>query len=356
MQNPNLIRLGEPATWFRRGRPGSWRGVVLWCAASLTALSSGAAELKHDLYLCVNLSGQSQVMGSRRTVPSGVYRSADRVQIEHVGFSHIRVFSLAPDVRDPDTLFIATLDGVVRGADRGRTWRIMTGWEMTEPKAIAFDPQEPNHIYAGLPDGVAVSRDRGQTWERANQGIRRGFTQTIAVDRTKAGRVLAGTEKGVYLTGNGARTWTLVQPTVRTVNDLRQSPHDPRKFFMVSTSDGAFTSHDAGRTWQNVPGIPKEHTLYNCDFDPRNAQRLVVCGWGAGVLVSEDGGTTWIDRTAGLPKREIWRVAVDPDLPERLYAAPYHDAVHVSDDFGRTWRKLFFEQAIVFDLVFVPRK
>ena len=83
---------------------------------------------------------------------------------------------------------------------------------------------------------------------------------------------------------------------------------------------------------------------------------MVYCGWGAGVQVSEDGGKTWVDRTAGLPKREVWKVAIDPDLPDRLYAAPYMEPLFASDDFGRTWRKLQWEKANVFDLVFVPRK
>lgn len=355
MQIPDLTPADGPPPALRRA---GWKigfRLLLVCAVGFAGASGLAAELKHDLYLAANLSGPSQVIGSRKQLPSGIYRSTDRVAIEHVGFNHIRLFALTADIQDSTTLFLAALDGVVRAADRGRSWRILTGSDVTEPKSIAFDPNEPTHVYVGLPDGILVSHDRGQSWERMQQGLRRPFAQTIAVDRTRAGRVLAGTEKGVYLTGNGARTWTLVQPTVKTVNDVRQSPHDPRTFFMVSTADGAFTSRDGGRTWKNVPGISKEHTLYNCSFDPRDARRIVVGGWGAGVVVSENQGRTWSDRTAGLPSREIWRVAIDPDLPNRIYAAPHEAPVHVSDDFGRSWRPLFFEQAIVYDLIFVPR-
>jgi hypothetical protein len=32
------------------------------------------------------------------------------------------------------------------------------------------------------------------------------------------------------------------------------------------------------------------------------------------------------------------------------------EPLFASDDFGRTWRKLQWEKANVFDLVFVPRK
>lgn len=314
-----------------------------------------AAPLKHDLYVCANLAGQSQVMGSKRGSASGVYRSTDRKEFEPVGFGHIRVFTLTHDVREPSTLFLSTLDGVIRAADHGTKWRIMTRWDMTEPKGIAFDPNAPDHVYAGLPDGIAVSRDRGVTWRRMDAGIRRKYTQTITIDRTRAGRVLAGTELGIFLSEDGAATWRRVLETEKTTYDLRQSPHDPAHFFAVTSSNGAFWSADRGVTWRRIEGVPTEHTLHNGDLDPHDARRLLVCGWGAGVRVSDDGGRSWQDRTAGLPNREIWRAAFDPDIPGRVYAAPFLQPLFVSDDYGRNWRPLAFEKAIVYDLVFVPR-
>jgi photosystem II stability/assembly factor-like uncharacterized protein len=327
------------------------------CAAMIAAAGAAAAELKHDLYFCVNLSGQGQVMGSTAVhTASGLYRSSDRQNFEHVGFSHIRTFAATYDPREPSTLFVSVLDGVLRGKDRGKTWRRMTGWDMTEPKAIQFDPNAPDHIYAGLPDGIAVSLDRGVTWRRMNEGIRRGYTHSLEIDRTKAGRVLAGTELGIYLTENGARAWRRVLPTEKTVYDIRQSPHDPRAFLAVTSSDGAFRSADGGRTWRRIEGVPKEHTLHFGHFDAHDARRFVICGWDVGVLVSEDDGRTWSERSEGLPNRQIWCVSPDPDLPGRLYAAPYLKPLYVSDDFGRTWRPLAFEKAIVYNVMFAPRR
>lgn len=336
---------------------GGWRiAAGCWIAVAAAAFAP-AAELAHDFYLCVTLSGQGQVMGGAKIpVASGLYRSSDRQTFEHVGFSHIRVFGATPDIRDPDTLFLTTLDGVVRAKERGSKWRIMTSWDMTEPKGIAFDPHAPDHIFAGLPDGIAFSADRGQTWQRRQDGIRRAYTHPIVVDRTKAGRVLAGTELGLYVSDDAARTWRRVLPTEKTVYDIKQSPHDARTFLAVTSSDGAFRSDDGGETWQRIARVPREHTLHNCDFDRADPKRLLIAGWGAGVLVSEDGGATWNDRTAGLPKREIWRACTDPDIPGRLYAAPHLQPLQASDDYGRTWRPLAFEQVIAFDFIFVPRK
>jgi photosystem II stability/assembly factor-like uncharacterized protein len=309
----------------------------------------------HDMYVCATLSGQSQFMGAKAPVRSGLQRSADRRNFEHVGPSHIRLFSITRDPEHADTLFVAALDGVLRSRDRGQTWRIMTDWRMTEPHVVAFDPSHPEHLYAGLPDGIARSEDRGQTWRRSNEGIRRSYTHGLAVDRTQAGRVLAGTELGIYLTEDGARTWRLVQATAKVTYDIRQSPADPRVFFAVTSCDGAFSSGDGGRTWTPGPGISREHTLHNADFDRRDAARMALAGWGCGVQVSTDGGRSWTDRSAGLPSRNIARVSSDPDIPGRLYAAPHLAPLHVSDDWGQSWRPLAFDKAIVYDIVFLPR-
>ena len=138
--------------------------------------------------------------------------------------------------------YTATLNGCVQTTDGGQTWRIGTSWDMTEPKDVCVDPNAPDHIYLALPDGIAVSPDRGATWPRRENGLpeRGKYTQTIEVDRTQAGRVLAGCESGIYLTEDGAQSWRRVLPTNATVDDVQQSPHDPQLWLAVTQSDGAF--------------------------------------------------------------------------------------------------------------------
>jgi photosystem II stability/assembly factor-like uncharacterized protein len=329
---------------------------TLWGAALSGLVSAFGAEPKHDLYVTLNLSGQGSIMGGKAPALSGVYRSTDRQNFEHVGHHHIRMFKVIGDPLEPKGLYLAALNGVVHSSDLGATWHILTDWRMTEPKGLAVDPNEPEHLYAGLPDGIAVSRNRGLIWQRMNDGITRAYTHTITVDRTRAGRVLAGTELGIYLTEDGARSWRLVQATADTTYDLRQSPHDPKVFFAVTAVNGALWSTDSGVTWKPIAGVPTKHTLHHGDFDPRQAGRLAICGWEAGVLISEDSGRTWIDRSAGLPNRQVWSVAIDPDFPNRIYAAPFLQPLHVSDDFGLTWKPLQFDKATVFNLMFVPRQ
>ena len=336
------------------GQPWRRPGLAFALAVVLAGATT-AAEFPHDLYICVGMTKDFVVTTGKVQGLSGIYRSADRVTIEHVGFNHPRQDSLAADPRNPARFYTVGLNGVLGTSDDGRTWRILTSWDMTEPKDIAIDPHASDHLYISLPDGVGVSLDRGMTWRHMDDGIRRKYTQSIVVDRSQQGRLVAGTELGIYLSEDGAKTWKLMQKSDATFTDVEQSPHDPRCFVAVTQRNGAWESTDGARSWRRIAAVGAEHTLYNIQFDPTNPARLALCGWGCGVLVSEDGGQTWAPCNAGLPNVNVCRVGIDPDISGRLYASPYQEAVYLSDDFGRTWRRGWFEASLVWDFVFVPR-
>jgi photosystem II stability/assembly factor-like uncharacterized protein len=310
----------------------------------------------HDLYLCASIN-KDYVIGSKLITLSGLYRREADGTYQHFGVNFPGIFSLSFDPRDHNVFYAASLNGVLCTRDGGKTWRIGTSWDMTEPKDVFVDPNAPDHIYLALPDGIAVSRDRGATWPRREKGLpeRGKYMQVAKVDRTKAGRVIAGCESGIYISDNGADSWRRVFETTKTVTDIRQSPHDPKVWLATTQNVGAMISRDGGLKWRKFAGVPSEQALYNVSFDPTNARRFAISSWTYGVITTEDGGETWTERNAGLPDEHcVFRVGVDPDNG-RLYAAVYRDAVFVSDDFGRTWRKDGLEGSTVYNFVFVPR-
>jgi photosystem II stability/assembly factor-like uncharacterized protein len=325
--------------------------------ALLAACPLAAPATPHDLYLAASINASSRVMGARGGALDGIYvRGADN-SFGHVGHHLPLLITLAFDPRDPSRVYGAGLSGVMRSTDGGNTWRIVTGWQETEPKALAVDPVNHDTVYAGLPDGFIVSDDCGETWERREAGLpeRGKYTQTLQVDRTRAGRVFAGCETGIYLTEDGARSWRRVFEAVDTVNDIQQSPHDPAHWIAVSQSAGALESRDSGLTWNPLPGAPSERALYSVAFDPRQPGRIAISSWTYGILTSEDDGRTWTDRNAGLPPlHRVWRTAVDPD-DGRLYAAVYEHALYASSDFGRTWTAIGMEASVIRNFIFVPR-
>lgn len=341
----------------------NWKTLRRFGAGLLGFMSAGAATVpadsagRHDLYVCAAISPSNRVMGSKDATPNGIFRRNEDGTFSHVGLNYPLLISLAFDPRDPRCFYAASVSGILRTLDGGLSWRITTGWNETEPKSVAIDPVVPDTVYAGLPDGFIVSRDRGQTWSRCERGLpaRGKYTQVIAVDRTQAGRVLAGCETGIYVTDDYARSWQRIFATRDTVDDLQQSPHDPRSWIAVTQSAGALRSLDGGLSWLPIPGLPSDRALYNVAFDPIHAQRIVIASWTYGLLASEDGGHTWTERNEGLPNRHrVWRTAIDPNSG-RLYAAVHEQALYESDDFGRTWRIAGLEGSVIQSFTFVRR-
>lgn len=322
----------------------------------LTATALAGTAPKHDLLLCAAIN-KNYVIGSKIVTQNGIFQRGSDGSFQHIGLNFPSILNLSADPRDPRVFYLATLNGCVFTKDGGQTWRIGTSWDMTEPKDVCVDPNAPDNIYLALPDGIAVSPDRGATWPRRENGLpnRGKYTQTIEVDRTTAGRVLAGCESGIYLTEDGAQSWHRLLPTKAAVDDIEQSPLDPQLWLTVTQSDGAHLSHDGGRTWQKIPGVPADEALYNVAFDATNPQRWAIASWHYGVLTTEDGGHTWTARNAGLPADgHVFKLGIDPDTG-RLYVSVYQNAIHVSDDFGRTWRAAGLEGSSVYNFVFVPK-
>ncbi|MEO6005097.1 MAG: hypothetical protein ABIZ04_08155 [Opitutus sp.] len=330
---------------------------VAACLSILVALAgpSSAAESKHDLYLAAAIN-KNYVIGSKLVTTSGLFRRTDDGSFQHFGVNFPYVFAVAFDPRDRKAIYTATLDGVMVSKDGGESWRIATGWDMTEAKDISVDTNSPDHIYAALPDGIAVSRDRGATWVRREKGLpeRGKYAQVVQVDRTQAGRVLAGCETGIYLTTNGGDSWKRVFAAKATVTDVRQSPHDPKLWLSTTQEDGVLASHDGGLSWKKFDQVPSAEALYNVAFDGTNPQRHAVSSWTYGVWVTEDAGKTWAERNTGLPEGHcVYRVGIDPDT-SRLYASIYKDGLFVSDDFGRTWKNAGMDGSTIHSFAFVP--
>lgn len=315
-----------------------------------------AAAPQHDFYVCATIN-KNYVIGSKIVTTNGVFRHDGADTWTHLGPNDTSIVTVAFDPRDPRVHYTAASNGCWRTLDGGETWRITTSWDMTEPRDVSVDPNAPDHVYLALPDGVAVSADRGQTWRRREQGLpeRGKYTQVLKIDRSASGRALAGCEAGIFLTENDAGLWRCVLKTKATVDDLQQSPHDPKIWLAATQSDGAWESRDGGLTWRRLSAVPDTCALYNLSFDGTDARRLVIGSWGLGVLTSEDGGRTWTERNAGLPEpHRVWRVGVDPDSGF-LYASVVGETLFVSQDFGRTWRRDALQGSTVSSFVSVPR-
>jgi photosystem II stability/assembly factor-like uncharacterized protein len=322
------------------------RLVILILAACLPL------DAQYRLYTCMATS-RGYVVGAP-LAPSGIFHKPSAGKWEHLGYSHPFINALDYDPRDPSTLYLAAGNGLIRATERGRTWKIMTSYDVTELRDVAVDRNAPGTIYFSHTAGIRVSHDSGVTWQPADRGIGHKYTEALRVDRTHAGHLVAGTEDGILTSADSGSSWKRAGAAGFQVLHIEQSPHDACLWFAVSQGGGVFVSRDCAQSFESLGRAGLDRNLYDVAFDPRASGRIALGGWGVGVLVTEDGGKTWRPHNTGLPRPDVWSVTFDPGKPGRLYAAVHEEALFVSDDAGVTWRKDGLEGSVIRRMMWVP--
>lgn len=320
-------------------------------AAPLAAASAAAPA--HKLYAAVAMT-KAQV-NSSTPADSGLYVHESGTDWKHFGPRILGINTLAvqPGSRG-QVMLIASADGILRSTDAGKSWRLTTGWEVIDVRTFAFNPANPDEVYASTCWGPLRSTDGGATWDLAQAGLNLLYCQTVVADSQTPGRVLLGTEDGIYASTDGARTWSRTDSPPAPALRIVQSAADPKLMLAGTEGRGAWISHDSGRSWSQVDEASAHANLYTVALDGSDASRLALGGWGVGVRVSTDGGRTWTDRSAGLPVKNTFVVTFDPDVAGRLWASTFEEGTFYSDDLGATWRNGGLYGAYAFNFIFVP--
>jgi photosystem II stability/assembly factor-like uncharacterized protein len=291
----------------------------------------------HRLYAAVAMTKAQK--NSSTPTDSGIYVRDEKGEWAIFG---PRVLGIKGIAMQPGTdgrvILLAAADGVVRSTDGGQTWRRTTGWDVADVGSFAFNAANADEVYATTCWGPLRSTDGGATWSLAQAGLNQLYCQTVVADAARPGRVLLGTEDGIYVSTDGAKTWGRTDFPLVSVLRIAQSASDSRVLLAGTQGRGAWLSHDSGASWIAVDATTAAANLYAAAIDRHDAQRLALGGWGTGVRVSADGGKTWTDRTAGLPVKNVFVLAFDPDAKGRLWASTFEEGTFYSDDLGLTWR------------------
>lgn len=312
----------------------------------IAAVFSAHAQTSPTLHVSVLEQESFIAVGGEKEGAAGLYRHVSDTSWTHLGWRNTRNFGLDAVPSEPGSIFLACGNGVLRTLDGGASWKVTTDWKMTEVLDVVVDPSAPTHVYAATAYGIWRSPDKGTTWTEVNDGIpspQATFTQTISVDRRKAGHLVVGSEEGLFRTTSGGTEWMPVGPEGIAVRDVTQSEADPQLWFAGTEESGIVRSVDGGKTWSILEEGEIE-TIYAVDVDPSDADRVAVAGFDGGVHVSQDGGDTW--RQVGLQDHRIHALAFDPGDSNRLWAGTLGEGVFYMER-SRDWNYGGLDGAVV---------
>ena len=211
-----------------------------------------------------------------------------------------------------------------------------------------------HRLYVGtVGEGLFRSTDGGQIFRRACDGMFvECHVRALAVHPLKPATLYLGSEHGVFVSGDGADSWTRLEatPAGLQVWSLWLAPGRPEVILAGTCPSRLFRSEDGGRSWAEADAKIEQHcprimnTRVTCIAgDPAEPDVLWAGVEIDGVFHSRDGGRSWKPLGTGLSSRDIHALAVVPRAggagAPRLLAATNND-MNRSDDGGATWRPL----------------
>ena len=260
-----------------------------------------------------------------------------------------RISALA-GYRDPSgriTLFVgAASGGVWKSSDGGTTFKpVFDDQAVQSIGAITIDPANNQNVWVGtgetwtrnsvsIGDGIYKSTDGGETW--SNVGLPNSERiAKIVVDPRSSDIVFAcvpgklwsdSAERGLYRTGDGGKSWTLVLKGANLSTgcaSVAQQPGHPEVLLA-----GMWDFRRWGWAYRSGGEGPKAPSA-------------------SGLWRSTDGGVTWKELAAdpanGLPARPYGRIALAfaPSEPDTVYAfieSP-DSGLFISHDGGLRWER-----------------
>ena len=244
-------------------------------------------------------------------------------------------------------------------------------------------PQKPNVFYIGVNNGgVWKTEDYGHTWNPIFDDQPTGSVGDVAVAPSNPNVIYVASGEGIqrpdlsvgngiYKSADEGKTWSNTGLSDgQQIGGLAIDPNNENIVFAAvlghpygpNTERGVFRTKNGGKTWEKVLYKDENTGAIQVTIDPKNSNIIYADLWAArqgpwenaawqgpesGLYKSIDGGTTWNKLTKGLPTYEqgLGRIGfgISPSNPARIYAtvdSEQEGGVFRSDDAGETWTRI----------------
>ena len=275
--------------------------------------------------------------------------------------------------------------GVWKTEDAGQTWNnISDGFFKTgSVGAVAVSISDPNVVYVGMGehpprgvtssygDGVYKSTDAGKTWSHLGLDLTRQIAN-IRIHPTNPDIVYvaaqgaihgASTERGVYKSVDGGKTWTktLYVDDNSGCVDLSMDMNNPRILYAAmwdyrrlpwevrsgGKGSGLYKSTDGGDTWEKIQtGLPKELGKMSVAVSQANSNKIYLVVESdsekeqGGLFVSENAGKSWnrVSKDHRLVQRAWYYIEATADPVDENTVYVLSSPAVKSTDGGKTWQ------------------
>jgi photosystem II stability/assembly factor-like uncharacterized protein len=179
----------------------------------------------------------------------------------------LMVVTLDMDPTRPSILYAGTSGGVYKTSNEGGHWeKVNNGLvppEMVKTSralnvtSIHVDRFDPETAYAATLAGLYKTTDGGKSWVRIGESLSDQMIIAMILDRTKKGVIYIIGRDGVHRSEDGGMTWKTRNKGLATTNvrSIAQSPTDPDLFYAGTNGSGLYRSRDAGETWEPMPSL-----------------------------------------------------------------------------------------------------
>lgn len=269
---------------------------------------------------------QPKVFAIRKNAPANV-------------FEHIH--GLAVSQENQSLLFVATHTGLVVGFNSSQfqyDWYYVND-ERMDITAVLLDAENPATLYtfghptANEETGIRKSVDGGRTWELVvsrpdpHQWIQSQSNPNIMYAVDFPTNVLIRTE-------NRGVNWKILQSPA-TVLSIAVNPANTSEI-LAGTEKGLFMSSDGGSSWESFSERFSGVIVTAVAYDTRNPDVIYLRSF-FGVMKSFDGGKSWKDIGNGIDAQDVVQyITVDNKNPDVVYAAA-QDKIYKSVNGGDTW-------------------
>ncbi len=137
--------------------------------------------------------------------------------------------------------------GLYISNDGGRSWELLSVDIPLGTTSLAELPDD-TLLLAAADSGILRSEDSGKTWSLSREGIDIGVIFTLRADPTGQ-RVYAGTDRGVFVSTDGGRSWTGTALDDIWATGIGVDPADPLKLYVINSLGYLYRSDDGGETW-----------------------------------------------------------------------------------------------------------